>query len=86
MQYLKINRVYGILKTKVDSVIMLYGNEVIHMKCKDLLKNLEYECVRGSVDVEVTEVYKDFVVLQDRKTGTPYAMDDETVKIGRAHV
>ena len=26
------------------------------MKCKDLLKNLEYECVRGSVDVEVTEV------------------------------
>ena len=52
MQYLKINRVYGILKTKVDSVIMLYGNEVIHMKCKDLLKNLEYECVRGSGFVE----------------------------------
>ena len=30
---------------------------------------------------EDTEVYKDFVVLQDRKTGTPYAMDDETVII-----
>ena len=29
------------------------------MKCKDLLKNLEYECVRGSVDVEVTEVVND---------------------------
>ena len=40
-------------------MIMLYGNEVIHMKCKDLLKNLEYECVRGSVDVEVTEVVND---------------------------
>ena len=30
---------------------------------------------------EDTEIYKDFVVLQDRKTGTPYAMDDETVII-----
>lgn len=29
------------------------------MKCKDLLKNLEYECVRGSEDVEVTEVVND---------------------------
>ena len=50
LSLIHIYRVYGILKTKVDSVIMLYGNEVIHMKCKDLLKNLEYECVRGSVD------------------------------------
>lgn len=30
---------------------------------------------------EDTEVYKDFVVLQDRKTGTPYSIDDETVII-----
>ena len=56
---MKIQGLYVILKIKVNSMVMLPGSEVIHMKCKDLLKNLEYECVRGSVDVEVTEVVND---------------------------
>ena len=29
------------------------------VKCSDLLKGLEYECIKGSVDVEVSEIVND---------------------------
>ena len=29
------------------------------LKCSDLLKELEYECIRGSIDVEISEIVND---------------------------